>query len=157
MNYILGGGGFSSRLIKEIRDDKGLAYSVYSGFDINKYPGAFTVTIQTKNETAKVAVEGILLELKKIREDHVSDEELNDAKSYLTGSFPLKLDTNSKISTYLIFIEFYSLGLDYFDAYAKKIGAITKDDIIRVAKKYIDPENYVIVAVANQKDAGLKD
>ena len=157
MNYILGGGGFSSRLTKEIRDNKGLAYSVHSGFDINKYPGAFTVSIQTKNETTQVAVEGILVELKKIREEQVSDEELNDATSYLTGSFPLKLDTNSKISSYLVFIEFYNLGLDYFDAYKKKIEAVTKDDIIRVAKKYIDPENYVFVAVAKQKDAGLKE
>ncbi len=64
MNYILGGGGFSSRLTKEIRDNKGLAYSVYSRFDVNKYPGAFAVTIQTKNESAPVAIEGILSELK---------------------------------------------------------------------------------------------
>lgn len=156
MNYILGGGGFSSRMTKEIRDNRGLAYSVHSGFDINKYPGAFEVEVQTKNESATEAVNNILNELKKIREEQVTDTEIEEAKAYLTGSFPLKLDTNAKIGNFLVFIEYYNLGLDYFEEYPKKIQAITKDDIIRAAKKYIDPENYVIVAVGNQKETGLK-
>lgn len=157
MNYILGGGGFSSRLTKEIRDNKGLAYGVYSRFDLNKQPGAFAVSIQTKNESARVAVENILAELKRIREEEVSDEEIGEAKDYLTGSFPLKFDTNAKIAGYLIFMEFYNLGLDYFDQYLKHIAAVTKDDILRVAKKYIDTENFVTVAVAQQEKAGLKE
>ena len=157
MNYILGGGGFQSRLIKEIRDKKGLAYSVYSRFDVNKYPGAFSVEIQTKNESALEALEGIKAELKKIRDEKVSDEELKDAKSYITGSFPLKFDTNAKISNFLVQIEFYNLGLDYLNEYVKKIEGITKDDIMRVAKKYIDTENYIMVAVGNQEKTGLKE
>lgn len=157
MNYILGGGGFQSRLVKEIRDKKGLAYSVYSRFDVNKYPGAFSVEIQTKNESALEALEGIKAELKKIRDEKVSDEELKDAKSYITGSFPLKFDTNAKISNFLVQIEFYNLGLDYLNEYVKKIEGITKDDIMRVAKKYIDTENYIMVAVGNQEKTGLKE
>lgn len=155
MNYIMGGGGFSSRMTKEIRDNRGLAYSVHSAFDINKYTGAFVVELQTKNETATEAVERILDELKKIREEHVTDVELDEAKAYLTGSFPLKLDTNAKIGNFLMFIEFYNLGLDYFDTYPEKIQAVTKDDILRAAKKYIDPDHYILVAVANQKEAGM--
>ncbi|MBI5755937.1 MAG: insulinase family protein [Nitrospirae bacterium] len=157
MNYILGGAGLTSRLSKEIREDKGLAYSVYSSFDVNKYPGAFAVGVQTKNKSARIAIEEILSELKRIREEPVSDDELKDAKAYLTGSFPLKLDTSAKIAGYLIFIEFHNLGLDYFEEYPKKISGVTEDDIIRVAKKYIDPENYVLVAVAKQEEAGLKE
>ncbi|MBI5096971.1 MAG: insulinase family protein [Nitrospirae bacterium] len=157
MNYILGGGGFSSRLTKEIRDNKGLAYGVYSRFDVNKYPGAFAVSIQTKNETARVAIDGILMELKRIREEQVADEELKEAKDYLTGSFPLKLDTNAKIANYVVFMEFYNLGLDYFDQYIKNIASVKKEDILRVAKKYIDAENLAIVAVAQQEKAGLKE
>lgn len=157
MNYILGGGGFQSRLTKEIRDKKGLAYSVYSRFDVNKYPGAFSVEIQTKNESALEALEGIKAELKKIRDEKVSDEELKDAKSYITGSFPLKFDTNAKISNFLVQIEFYNLGLDYLNEYVKKIEGITKDDIMRVARKYIDTENYIMVAVGNQGKTGLKE
>lgn len=157
MNYILGGGGFSSRLTKEIRENKGLAYSVYSRFDVNRYPGAFTVEVQTKNDTARVAIDGILSELKRIREEQVSDEEIKEAKDYLTGSFPLRLDTNAKIAGYLVFIEYYNLGLDYFNEYLKNIEAVTKDDIIRVAGKYIDIENYALVAVASQDKAGLRE
>lgn len=157
MNYILGGGGFSSRLTKEIRDNKGLAYSVYSRFDVNRYPGAFAVAVQTKNETSRVAMDGILSELKKIREEKVTDDELKEARDYITGSFPLRLDTNAKIAGYLIFIEYYNLGLDYFAQYIKKIEGVTKDDIMRVAKRYIDVENYFTVAVANQEKARLKE
>lgn len=156
MNYILGGGGFSSRMTKEIRDNRGLAYSVHSGFGINKYTGSFEVGVQTKNESAKEAIDNILNELKKIREEQVTDTEIEEAKAYLTGSFPLKLDTNAKIGNFLVFIEYYNLGLDYFEEYPKKIQAITKDDIIQAAKKYIDPENYVIVAVGNQKETKLE-
>ena len=157
MNYIFGGGGFSSRLTKEIRDNKGLAYSVYSRFDINRYPGAFSVEIQTKNETARVAIDGIVSELKKIREEQVSDKELKEAKAYITGSFPLKLDTNAKIGSYLVFLEYYNLGLDYLDKYPRYVEAVTKDDILRVARKYLDSENFVLVAVAKQDKAGLKE
>ena len=155
MNYILGGGGFESRMVKEIRDKKGLAYSVYSRFDVNKYPGAFSVEVQTKNETAMEAIEGIKTELKKIREEQVQDEELRNAKAYLTGSFPLRLDTNAKISNFLVLVEFYNLGLDYINEYVKKIDAVTKDDVFRVAAKYIDTENYITVIVGKQEKTGL--
>ena len=156
MNYILGGGGFESRMTKEIRDKKGLAYSVYSSFDVNKYPGPFSVVVQTKNETATEAIEGIKEELKKIREEQVKDAELKDAQAYLTGSFPLRLDTNAKISSFLVLVEFYSLGLDYINEYAKKIDSVTKDDILSVARKYIDTERYITVVVGKQEKTGLQ-
>ena len=156
MNYILGGGGFESRMTKEIRDKKGLAYSVYSSFDVNKYPGAFSVVVQTKNETATEAIEGIKEELKKIREEQVKDAELKDAQAYLTGSFPLRLDTNAKISSFLVLVEFYDLGLDYINEYAKKIDGVTKDDILRVARMYIDTNNYITVVVGKQEKTGLQ-
>lgn len=156
MNYILGGGSFESRMTKEIRDNKGLAYSVYSHFDVNKYPGAFSVEVQTKNETAGEAIEGIKIELKKIREEQVKDDEIEDAKAYLTGSFPLRLDTNAKISNFLVMVEYYNLGLDYIKEYPKKINGVTKDDILRVARKYIDTENYITVVVGKQEKTGLQ-
>lgn len=156
MNYILGGGGFESRMTREIRDNKGLAYSVYSHFDVNKYPGAFSVEVQTKNKTAAEAIEGIKAEMKKIREEQVKDDELKDAKAYLTGSFPLRLDTNAKISNFLLMVEFYNLGLDYINEYPKKINSVSKDDILRVARKYIDTENYITVVVGKQEKPGLE-
>lgn len=156
MNYILGGGGFSSRLMQKVRDDMGLAYDIHSYFIPTKEKGAFQVTAQTKNESANTVVEEILKEIKKIRKDSVSDEELSDAKAYLTGSFPRKLETNRKIADFLATIEFYNLGADYDIRYISSINAVTKEDILRVAQKYLDPENFVIVVVADQKKARLK-
>ncbi|MDI6890718.1 MAG: pitrilysin family protein [Thermodesulfovibrionales bacterium] len=156
MNYILGGGGFSSRLMQSIRDEMGLAYDVHSFFTANKEVGIFQVGVQTKNESANTVIDEILGQIDRIRKEKVSDEELSDAKSYLTGSFPRRLDTNRKIADFLAYVEFYNLGLDYIERYVGYINSVTKDDVLRVAGKYLNPENYVLVVVANQKKAALK-
>ena len=156
MNYIFGGGGFSSRLMQSIRDEMGLAYDVDSSFSLNKEKGLFQVEVQTKNESADLVISEILKQMERIRKEYVSDEELTDAKSYLTGSFPRRLDTNRKIADFLTLVEFYNLGLDYIEKYSTYINSVTKEDILRVARKYLDPENYVLVIVANQKKAALK-
>jgi zinc protease len=156
MNYIFGGGGFSSRLMQSIRDEMGLAYDVDSSFSLNKEKGLFQVEVQTKNESADLVISEILKQMEKIRKEYVSDEELTDAKSYLTGSFPRRLDTNRKIANFLALVEFYNFGLDYIEKYSGYINSVIKEDILRVARKYLDPENYVLVIVANQKKAALK-
>lgn len=156
MNYILGGGGFSSRLMQKIRDDMGLAYDVHSFFIASKEKGAFQAGVQTKNESAGTVIKEILKQIEKIREEKVSDQELADAKAYLTGSFPRRLETNRKIADFLASAEFYNLGLDYADKYPLHINAVTKEDVLRVAQKYLDPENFVLVIVANQEKAQLK-
>jgi zinc protease len=156
MNYILGGGGFSSRLMKKIRDEKGLAYDVSSTFISNKEKGFFQVEVQTKNETANSVVSEILNQINLIRQNPVSDEELSEAKSYLTGSFMRRLDTNREIADFFALVEFYNLGLDYVDKYSTYINSITREDILRVAQKYLDPENYVLVVVADKKKASIK-
>ncbi|MEK6726602.1 MAG: pitrilysin family protein [Deltaproteobacteria bacterium] len=156
MNYILGGGGFTSRLMDNIRDNKGLAYDVHSYFAPMKYSGYFNVGVQTKNESAKVAIEEVLREMGRIRKEPVRDKELEDAKAYLTGSFPLKLDTNKKIAGMLTAIEFFNLGLDYPDRYPKTINSLTKNDILRVARKYLNPDNYIMVVVGDLEKAGIR-
>ncbi|MCE5193853.1 MAG: insulinase family protein [Nitrospiraceae bacterium] len=156
MNYILGGGGFSSRLMQKVRDDMGLAYDIHSYFIPSKEKGAFQVTAQTKNESANIVVEEILKEIKKIKKDLVSDDELSDAKAYLTGSFPRRLETNRKIADFLAMIEFYNLGADYDNKYISSINAVTKEDVLRTAQKYLDSENFVLAVVADQKKADLK-
>ena len=155
MNYILGGGGFSSRLMDNIRDNKGLAYDVHSAFSAQKEPGAFSVSIRTKNESANEVIAETLKEIRKIQAEPVSDKELADAKAYLTGSFPLKMDTYAKIAGMLTFIEIYNLGLDYPQKYSAMINAVTKADIKRVAQKYLHPDSLVIVVVANLEKAKL--
>jgi zinc protease len=151
MNYILGGGGFASRLMDNIRDNKGLSYDVHSLFVANKYGGSFQAGLQTKNRTANAAIVEILKEMERMRTQQVTDKELNDAKSYLTGSFPLRIDSNSKIASFLIAVELYNLGLDFVDKYKHLIESVTKDDVLRVAKKYLDTKEYVLVVVGNMK------
>lgn len=157
MNYILGGGGFTSRLMDNIRDNKGLAYDVHSYFAPMKYSGYFNLGVQTKNESAKVAIEEALKEMERIRSAPVTDKELEDAKAYLTGSFPLKLDTNAKIAGMLTAFEFFNLGLDYPDKYPKIINSLTKADIQKAARKYLNPDNYIMVVVGDLEKAGIKE
>ncbi len=153
MNYILGAGGFSSRLMDSIRDKQGLAYGVYSSFDANLMPGAFSVSLQTRTETTNKAITGVLAEINGIREEEVTDQELDDAKAYLIGSFPLRLDTLSKLTRVLTLVEFYGLGPDYFDQYPSLIQQVTTADVMRVARRYLHPTRYALVVVGDQKKA----
>jgi zinc protease len=155
MNYILGGGGFASRLMKIVRIKNGLAYGISSGFDAGKFPGSFAVNTQTKNKSTNEALQLIVEQLRDIQEHPVSDAELASARKYLIGSFPLKLDRQSSIASFILQVELYGLGLDYADRYPKLIGAVTKDDIQRVAQKYLHPDALVLVAVANQSEAAI--
>ncbi|HEX2384919.1 MAG TPA: pitrilysin family protein [Candidatus Binatia bacterium] len=156
MNYILGGGGFSARLMDSIRTERGFAYSVYSQFEPQKYTGSFQIVMQTKNESAAEAIKLAVAEMRKMREQGVTEAELNEAKDYLIGSFPLRFDTNRKVAAFLSQIEFYGLGLDYPDKYTEIIKKITQADVLRVAQTYLHPEKLITVVVADQSKAGLK-
>lgn len=156
MNFILGGGGFSSRLMDNIRDNRGLAYDVHSSFSAQKEPGAYTVSIQTKNESANEVISETIREIRRIQDESVTDKELEDAKAYLTGSFPLRMDTYAKIAGMMTSAEIYNLGLDYPEKYPVLIRALTRADIQRAAKKYLNPDKMVIVVVADQEKAKLK-
>jgi zinc protease len=155
MNYILGGGGFASRLVKEIRNKRGLAYSVASFFDAGKYPGSFQIALQTKNASAHEAIALSLQQMERIQKELVSEKELEGAKKYLIGSFPMRLDTQGKLAGFLTQVEYYDLGLDYAKKYPVLIRSVTREDVLRVAKKYLHPKKYVLVIVANLKEAGM--
>jgi zinc protease len=156
MNYILGGGGFSSRVLDSIRNERGLAYSVYSYFSAEKHRGTFELVMQTKNETALDAIRIAGDEIRRMREQPVTEQELKDAKDYLTGSFPLRFDTNLKVANFLAQVEYFQLGLDYPDRYPDLIQRVTRDDVRRVAQKYLKPEKLITVIVANQKKISEK-
>jgi zinc protease len=156
MNYILGGGGFSSRLMEVIRNKRGLAYSVGSFFDPGKYPGSFQIVLQTKNSSAKEAISLSLQEMERIQKQLVSEKELEEAKKYLIGSFAMRFDTQGKLAAFLTQVEYYGLGLDYPEKYPSLIRSVTREDVLRVAKKYLHPERYVLIIVANLKEAGLE-
>jgi zinc protease len=156
MNYIFGGGGFASRLMEEIRNKRGLAYSVDSFLDPGKNPGSFQIVLQTKNASAREATSIALQQMKRIQEEKVSERELEGAKKYLIGSFPMRLDTQGKLAHFFTQVEYYGLGLDYPEKYRSLIGSITAEEVLRVAKTYLHPENYILVVVANLKEGGME-
>ena len=155
MNYILGGGGFESRLMDNIRDNLGLVYNVHSSFGPGLESGPFDIGLETKNSTGGQAVTEVLKELDRIRQDLVTDKELTDAKSYLIGSLPMKMDSNAKRAALLGYAELYGLGLDYPWRYPEIINNLTRDDILNVARKYLDPDKYALVVVGKQQDIHL--
>lgn len=148
MNYILGGGGFSSRLMDNIRTQAGLAYSVGSFFAAAKSPGPFEIVMQTKNASVADAVARARQQVEQIRSAPVGDDELEEAKRYLTGSYPLRLDSNAKIADFIAQTWFYGLGLNYADVYIARVNAVTREDVTRVARQYLHPERFIEVVVA---------
>lgn len=155
MSYILGSGGFSSRLMDSIRTRAGLAYSVGSFFAPNQFPGSFQIVMQTKNDSAAEAIRLARAEVVRIREEPVIEDELNEAKRYLTGSFPLRLDSNANIVDFIAQISFYGLGLDYAERYIEKVNAVTIEGVQRVARLYLHPDQLVEVVVADLAKAKL--
>lgn len=156
MNHVLGAGGFSSRLMDSIRDKQGLAYGITSHYDARAMPGSFWINLQTRTETTNQAINSALAEMKAIREAPVSDQELAEAKSFLMGSFPLRLDSTAKLAQVLGQVEFFGLGFDYFSQYPKWIDRVTKEDVQRVAKQYLNPQNYALVVVGNITKAKVR-
>ncbi len=150
MNYILGGGGFASRLMDDIRVNRGLAYSVYSSFAPGLEPGPFTVALETKNAASGEAITQVVEQLRRIRTQPVTPEELKDAKSYLIGSFSRKMDSLSKRAWLLGYVEVFGLGLDYPWRYPDLIEHLTPADIQKVAEKYLHPEKYLLVIVGKK-------
>ncbi len=157
MNQILGGGDLTSRLGDSIRNRRGLAYSVYSYFAAGRNTGRFQVAMQTRNESAREAIAVARAEIERMRRGGVTAEELRDAKSYLTGSFALGLDTNDDIADFLGQVEYLDLGLDYADRYPGMIRKVTVEDVLRVARKYLQPEKLILVVVGNLRKAGLEN
>jgi zinc protease len=155
MNYILGGGGFSSRLMKVVRTKAGLAYSIDSAFSVGKFPGAFEVVLQTKNQSAQEALQLIITQIRAIQAAPVSDRELASAKKFLIGSFPLRLDRQSQIVSFMLQVELYGLGLDYAERYPNLISAVTRGDVNKVAQEYLRPDALNLVAVADQSVAKI--
>ena len=156
MNYLLGGGGFASRLMQEIRDKRGLAYSVASFFEADKYPGSFQIVLQTKNASAQEAMALALQQMERLRSVLVSEPELAAAKKALIGSFPRRLATQAQLVSFFTRAEYYGLGLDYPAKYPALITAVTSQDVQRVAQTYLHPQHTIRVIVANLHAAGMR-
>ena len=147
-NYTLGGGGFVSRLMKEVRDKRGYAYSVYSYFAPLKQTGPFQIGLQTKRSQARDAIKVARNVLDGFLKEGPSEEELAAAKANLTGSFPLRLDSNKKLLDNAAAIGFYGLPLDYLDQYQARVQAVTAADIKDAFARRVRPADLITVTVA---------
>ena len=147
MNYILGGGGFSSRLTEEVREKRGLAYSVYSYLNPLEHAGLINGGVATRNNKVGESIDLIRAEWQRMHDDGATDVEMINAKAYLTGSFALRLDTTDKIAETLVAMQMDHLGLDYLDRRNALIEAVTKEDVDRVAKRLLDVKALTFVVV----------
>lgn len=150
-NHPFGGSGFSSRLVENIREDKGLAYSVYSYFAPMREAGAFTMGMQTKNDQAQQALSLLEQELQKYVENGPGDDELDESLSNITGSFPLKIDSNGKLLEYIAMIGFYDLPIDYLDHFIENIKAVDVKKVKDALRRRVHPDRMVTVVVGKQQ------
>ncbi|ODA43699.1 Zinc protease [Thermodesulfovibrio sp. N1] len=147
MNYVLGGGGLTSRLAKKVREEKGLAYSIYSTFTPYLLNGAFYIEVKTKAENTDNVVKMVTEELKNMVNKGLTEEELKEAKAFLVGSFPLRIDTMKKINEFLPLMDFYQLGDDYIKRYPEYIEKVSIEDIKRVSERIINYKSFILSVV----------
>jgi zinc protease len=150
-NYVLGGGGFASRINEEVRQKRGLAYSAYSYFSPLAQKGSFVIGMQTRKDQAKEALEVTMKTLRDYIASGPTAQELDDAKKNLIGGFPLRIDSNRKIHDYLTVIGFYKLPLTYLDDFVKNIERVTAADIKRAFAARVDPGKLVTVVVGAEE------
>jgi zinc protease len=155
-NYILGGGGFSSRLNEEVRQKRGLAYSVYSTFAPLSREGAFQIGLQTRGDQAQAALAVVNETLQRFVEQGPTEQELQEAKNNLIGGFPLRIDSNRKIHEYLATIGFYGLPLTYLDDFVGNIRKVSAADIKAAFGRHVHPERMVTVVVGGGVDAAAR-
>jgi zinc protease len=148
-NYILGGGGFVSRLTEEVREKRGLAYSVYSYFMPMGELGPFQIGLQTKKEQSEDAIKLVKETVNQFLQKGVTEAELKAAKANIIGGFPMRIDSNSKILDYLAVIGFYKLPLNYLDTYNANVSKVTVAQIKDAFNRRIKPESFVTVIVGD--------
>lgn len=148
-NYILGGGGFVSRLTEEVREKRGLAYSVYSYFMPMGEAGPFQVGLQTKKDQAEDALKLVRETLDKFIQNGVTEAELKAAKANIIGGFPMRIDSNSKILDYLAVIGFYKLPLNYLDEYNSNVEKVTVAQIKDAFSRRLKTDDFVTIIVGD--------
>ena len=147
LNHVLGGGSFSSRLYREVREKRGLAYSVYSYLATLDRSGLFMGGTSTRNDRAAETLQIIEQEIVRIAKDGPTAEELAQAKSYLTGSYLLHFDTSAKVASQMLEIQLEELGIDYFARRNSMVNAVSADDVRRAAKRFLTDSKLLVIMV----------
>ena len=148
-NHILGGSGFGSRVVTQIREDRGLAYSSYTYFSPMRRKGPFVMGLQTKNDQADQALDVLMQTVQQFIADGPTEEEVVSAKNNITGGFALRLDSNKDITEYVAMIGFYNLPLDYLTTFNARVNAVTREQIVDAFKRRIHPDKMVTVMVGD--------
>lgn len=152
MNEILGGGVFSSRMLEHIRSAEGLAYSAGTRFTADVQAGLFRASCQTKEATAVEALGIMLDEMERIRTEPVTEDELARARDSYANSFVFNFTSPSQVVEQMMGIEFMGLPLDYLKTYLAKVAAVTREDVLRVARKHLHPDAATIVVLGEGKE-----
>jgi zinc protease len=152
-NYILGG-GFNSRFTEEVREKRGLSYSVYSRFAPYEQHGTFTIGLQTRKDQAEEALRVVRETLAQFVADGPTAEELDGARQHIVGGFPLRIDSNRKILEYLAVIGFYRLPLDWLERYPENVAAVTGEQIRDAFRRRISPGRLAVVVVGGARSNG---
>lgn len=147
LNHILGGGGFASKLMEEVREKRGLAYSVYTYVYPYQHTSIFSGSVATRNEAIGESLDVIREEFKKMAENGPTQTELDNAKKYLIGSYPLRFDTNAKIASQLLGLRMDDFGPEYIDNRNDMMAAVTLDDVKRVAKRLLNTDDLIVTIV----------
>lgn len=154
MNQVLSG-GFSSRLFQVVRSDLGLAYAVFGSYgSSNFYPGTFTAGVMTQSETTAEAIDAILTEIKRLQEEPVTEEELQQTKDQFLNSLVFRYDSRAKILNERMANEYAGLDPDIFDRLVEEIQEVTPEDVNQVASKYLKPDAMQILVVGNKSEIG---
>jgi zinc protease len=156
-NHILGGGGMVSRLFEEIREKRGLSYSAYSYFSPMLFEGPFIAGLQTKSDQVDEAISVLLENIKNYIGQGPTEEELIAAKKNITGGYPLRIDSNSKILNYVVVIGYYKLPLDYLDTFNSNVEAVTVESIKDAFKRRLIPDKFVTVKVGPSSNKKNED
>jgi zinc protease len=152
LNAVLGGGGLSSRLNKNIREDKGYTYGVYSTISPDRLVGYFSAGGSVRNEVTDSAVVAMLEEINRLREELVPVEELEGIKAYLFGSFARSTERPETVARFALNTARYKLPKDYYRTYLEKVDAVTPERLMEVAKKYILTDQAHVVVVGNKDE-----
>lgn len=148
LNQVLGAGA-SSRLFMNLREEKGYTYGAYSKFTARRFGGDFEASAEVRTEVTGDSLNEFMKELSRVRDEEVSEQELSDAKNYLTGVFPLRAETQEGLTGLLVNQELYSLEEDYLQTYRDRVSAVTAAEIKRTANKHIHPDALTIVIVGD--------
>jgi len=148
MHTILGANA-SSRLFMNLREEKGYTYGAYSNLDARRLAGTFRATAEVRTPVTGASLHEFFYELERIRDEAVSEEELKNAKSYLAGVFPIRIETQDGLVDQLVSIRMYDLPDDYLETYREQINAVTAEDIQRVAQAHVTPDSAAIVIVGD--------